>query len=88
MAEGARVLYYTVLLDFVCKRGFRKTHFSKLRPCTRAYVQKPIARISVDFASPKVTGSKKGGKHLPPAKASFFAKFTKKDVPAALVASH
>ena len=34
-----------------------------VRECARACVQEPIAPVSVDFASPGVTGSKK--KHIP-----------------------
>ena len=52
---------------FVFERGFWKTHFSKcvrarvrppVRLSVRPSVQKPIALESVDFASPKMRGSK------------------------------
>ena len=46
-------------ISFV-KGDFEKTHFSKLRACVRpSGVQKPIALVSANFASPKVRGSKK-----------------------------
>ena len=58
--QKAREFFPTpFFLDFVRKRGCRKTHFSKMRPCVRPSVQKPIALESVDFASPKLRGSKK-----------------------------
>ena len=56
----ARVFSSTpFLLDFSRGRGFRKIVFSKLRLSVRPSVQKPIALESVDFASPKVMGSRK-----------------------------
>ena len=44
--QQARVFFPTpFLMEFVRKRGFRKTHFSKLRPCVRPSVR-PDADIS------------------------------------------
>ena len=43
------------LMDFARIGGFRKTHFSILRPSVRPSGQTPIALESVDFASPKMT---------------------------------
>ena len=50
------VFSYSFFVRYHLRNGVSEAVFSKLRPS----VQEPIAMVSVDFASPEVTGSKKG----------------------------
>ena len=58
-ADGVKVLPYPVFCGFCLWKGILTNAFFEICPGVRPAVQKAIALESVDFAPPKMRGSKK-----------------------------